>query len=261
MWKGRPAHNLLSTKSSTMLTLNPESVCDVCADEYGPFNLPRCIPCGLSFFFLFFFSDIHLTHHHHFIPGHVLCETCSLRIVEKTSPRLAPACPYCREPYTTDSVRVIRVDYASPSNSASNSRAASRAASPAPRAWRSPRAMLSLDTSTSGRNDDNNVMWGARGIVDDSDDRQCDDSITTPCASRDLASHRAEAKRLEDKINVVASKRCSVEDVQNLMKEIEEWLKADVQYNGKGTVCPGGEFMVCHPFFCLCGLRRCSSFV
>lgn len=30
----------------TMLTLNPDSACDVCAEEYGPMNLPRCIPCG-----------------------------------------------------------------------------------------------------------------------------------------------------------------------------------------------------------------------
>ena len=29
-----------------MITLNPGSLCDVCAEEYGPHNYPHSIPCG-----------------------------------------------------------------------------------------------------------------------------------------------------------------------------------------------------------------------
>jgi hypothetical protein len=108
--------------------------------------------------------------------------------------------------------------------------------------------------------------WGARGIVDDSEDRpagsatplpqqqQHDESPSSsasasnaaPVTQRDIAGHRAEAKRLEDRVGVVAAKRCSVEEVQALLKEIEEWLRADVQMSAKtgGTVCLGGELMV-----------------
>ncbi|KAJ7791722.1 hypothetical protein B0H14DRAFT_3115380 [Mycena olivaceomarginata] len=71
-----------------MLTLNPGSSCDVCAEEYGPHCLPHSIPCG-----------------------HVLCSTCCSTIAEKTSSRLTPACPFCRENFTSDSVRLIRMDF------------------------------------------------------------------------------------------------------------------------------------------------------
>lgn len=29
-----------------MITLNTGSLCDVCAEEYGPHNYPHSIPCG-----------------------------------------------------------------------------------------------------------------------------------------------------------------------------------------------------------------------
>ena len=29
-----------------MLSLNPGCICDVCAEEYGPRNLPHSISCG-----------------------------------------------------------------------------------------------------------------------------------------------------------------------------------------------------------------------
>lgn len=29
-----------------MISLNPGSLCDVCAEEYGPHNYPHSIPCG-----------------------------------------------------------------------------------------------------------------------------------------------------------------------------------------------------------------------
>ena len=108
--------------------------------------------------------------------------------------------------------------------------------------WRSRGKGPSLDPYASGANDHNvdedTVMW-ARGIVYDS---------YTCCASRGLTSHHAEAKRIEDEINTVASKRCSMEDVQNLVKEVTVWSGVNVRYSGKGTAGPGGEFVVC-PFW------------
>ena len=50
------------------------------------------------------------------------------------------------------------------------------------------------------RNNDSIVIW-ACGIVDDLDGQQCDDSLTSICASRDLASHHTAAKGLKDEIN------------------------------------------------------------
>jgi hypothetical protein len=48
-------------------------------------------------------------------PGHVFCSNCVEAICEKTwSPRQAPACPFCRETFTKDSVRKIRVDLKTP---------------------------------------------------------------------------------------------------------------------------------------------------
>ena len=44
---------------ATILTLEPGSLCDVCADEFGPCNLPHHIPCGpFSFSFICFPSSI-----------------------------------------------------------------------------------------------------------------------------------------------------------------------------------------------------------
>ncbi|KAI0266361.1 hypothetical protein BC834DRAFT_823741 [Gloeopeniophorella convolvens] len=76
-----------------MLTLEPGSLCDVCADEFGPRNLPHCIPCG-----------------------HVLCLNCCNTILEKTASRLSPVCPFCRDTFTRSTVRLIRIDFNGPSS-------------------------------------------------------------------------------------------------------------------------------------------------
>jgi hypothetical protein len=34
---------------AAMLALNPSSICDVCAEEYGSGRAPHCIPCGQPF--------------------------------------------------------------------------------------------------------------------------------------------------------------------------------------------------------------------
>ncbi|KAG2346438.1 hypothetical protein BDR05DRAFT_878523 [Suillus weaverae] len=71
-----------------MLTLGPGSVCDVCAEEYSPHRVPHSVPCG-----------------------HVLCWGCCHKIVEKTLPRLQAACPFCSDHFTSDDVRLIRIDF------------------------------------------------------------------------------------------------------------------------------------------------------
>ena len=42
--------------------------------------------------------------------GHVFCQYCCKKIIEETSLRLSPACPLCREPFQSDSIRLIRID-------------------------------------------------------------------------------------------------------------------------------------------------------
>ena len=45
----------------------------------------------------------------------------------------------------------------------------------------------------------------------------------------DSARTRAEARRLEDKVAKVAAKKCSVEEVSTLHKELQEWLTSDME--------------------------------
>ena len=42
--------------------------------------------------------------------GHVFCQYCCKKIMENTSLHLSPACPLCREPFQSDSIRLIRID-------------------------------------------------------------------------------------------------------------------------------------------------------
>lgn len=50
-----------------------------------------------------------------FLPGHILCSDCLDSIIEKTwSPRQAPACPFCRETFSKDSARKLRIDLKTP---------------------------------------------------------------------------------------------------------------------------------------------------
>jgi len=155
-----------------MLTLEPGSLCDVCADEFGPRNLPRCIPCG-----------------------HVLCLNCCNNILEKTSSRLSPACPYCREQFTRGTVRLIRFDF---NGSNSNSGSSTPRRSPT-----SPRPPLIEDDFP------HDLLLKASAPV-----------FPDPGEAR-----AREARVLETKVARVASKKCSVEEVTALQKEVERWLK------------------------------------
>ena len=167
-----------------MLTLSPGSVCDVCAEEYGPHCIPHSIPCGESF--------IHppskkiLTSSSH-TPGHVLCSTCCHKIVEKTLPRLQPVCPFCREQFSSDDVRLIRIDF-----SASG--------------YATPRR---------------------RGGTHEALDHSIKQAPRFPIVEPGFSRTRAEARRLEGKVAAVAAKKCSVEEVSTLHQELQEWLTHD----------------------------------
>ncbi|KAG1758774.1 hypothetical protein EDD22DRAFT_996982 [Suillus occidentalis] len=155
-----------------MLTLSPGSVCDVCAEEYGPHCVPHSIPCG-----------------------HVLCSSCCHKIVEKTLPRLQPVCPFCRDHFTSEDVRLIRIDF-----SASG--------------WATTRRRGGLTE--------------ALDIADRSTPRREDRfPFVEPGSSRT----RAEARRLEDKVAKVAAKKCSVEEVSTLHNELQDWLTHDEKSN------------------------------
>lgn len=154
-----------------MLTLSPGSACDVCAEEYGPQCHPHSIPCG-----------------------HVLCASCCSTIVEKTPSRLLPVCPFCRENFTGDSVRLIRMDF----NSSG---------------WSTPRRMPQHPIESSQA--DFAEMWA----------RKTERLLLSDGCSRT----RLEARRLEDKVAKVAAKKCSVEEVSTLHRELEEWLTSDVK--------------------------------
>ncbi|KAH9920028.1 uncharacterized protein BXZ73DRAFT_104843 [Epithele typhae] len=147
-----------------MITLSPGSLCDVCAEEYGPHNLPHSIPCG-----------------------HVLCLACCNNIVKKTPARLAPSCPFCRESFTGDSSRLIRIDFGSGFST--------------PKRSNTPKRVEALD-------------------FDVGEDDVC---LLNPASFKG----RSEARRLESKVAQVAAKKCSVEEVSTLHKELQDWLRTD----------------------------------
>ncbi|KAL4063804.1 hypothetical protein J3A83DRAFT_4361901 [Scleroderma citrinum] len=150
-----------------MLTLGPASICDVCAEEYSPQCIPHSIPCG-----------------------HVLCSSCCHKIVEKTLPRLKPVCPFCREHFTSDDVRLIRIDFSAGGYSVPRRRGLSQEA---------PNATEQQPL------------------------REDRFPIIEPTFSRS----RVEARRLEDKVAKVAAKKCSVEEVSTLHQELQDWLTHD----------------------------------
>jgi len=152
-----------------MLTLEPGSLCDVCAEEFGPRNLPHCIPCG-----------------------HVLCLSCCNNILEKTTSRLPPVCPFCREQFTRSTVRLIRIDFNSPSSGWSTPR----------RSPNSPRPPLIEDDFP------NDLLLKA----------------SAPTFPEPGEARARDGRVLESKVARVASKKCSVEEVTALKQEVDRWL-------------------------------------
>lgn len=158
----------------------------------------------------FFFNSSHKS----FYPaGHVLCSSCCHKIVEKTLPRLQPVCPFCRDHFTSEDVRLIRIDF-----SASG--------------WATRRR---------------GGLTEALDIADRSAPRREDRfPFVEPGSSRT----RAEARRLEDKVAKVAAKKCSVEEVSTLHNELQDWLTNDEKSNDQ--VKFSLLFNVCRPAnFCV----------
>ncbi|KAI0049376.1 hypothetical protein FA95DRAFT_1489359 [Auriscalpium vulgare] len=153
-----------------MLTLESGSLCDVCADEFGPRNLPHSLPCG-----------------------HLMCLNCCNTIIEKAT-RQAPVCPFCREEFIRNSVRLIRVDFTGAGSGSNTPR----------RSPYSPRAPLIED------NYPNDLLLKATTAVAD------------PAKLRARA-----ALALESKVARIASKKCSVDEVQELHQELQQWLASD----------------------------------
>lgn len=151
-----------------MLTLIHGSSCDVCAEEYGAQRLPHSIPCG-----------------------HVLCASCCTTIVEKTSPRLSPVCPFCRVNFNGDDIRLIRMDFTTSG-------------------WSTPRRLPTVESQYS----DLTSEFLARRT----------ERLLSPEGNSRI---RPEARRLEDKVAKVAAKKCSVEEVSALHKELEGWLLSE----------------------------------
>jgi len=106
--------------------------------------------------------------------------------VEKTSPRLSPVCPFCREPFTSESSRLIRMDFTTSG-------------------WSTPRRFPAVETF----NDFNTEILQRK---------------TERLLNSVSSKTRIEVRRLEDKVARVAAKKCSVEEVSFLYKELEDWL-------------------------------------
>jgi hypothetical protein len=147
---------------------------------------------AVRFFLLFCLGKFSLTGFSP-LPGHVLCLNCCNNILEKTSSRKSPACPFCREQFTRGTVRLIRFDF-----NGSNSGTSTPRRSPT-----SPRPPLIEDDFP------NDLLLKASAPV-----------FPDPGEAR-----AREARVLESKVARVASKKCSVEEVTALQKEVDRWLK------------------------------------
>ena len=132
------------------------------------------------FFLIFIFSI-----------GHVLCDNCCLTIVEKTSPRASPVCPFCREPFTSDTTRLIRMDFTSSG-------------------WSTPRRFPVMESFNDSFNTE--VLQ-----------RKTERLLSSVGSSK----ARPEVRRLEEKVARIAAKKCSVEEVSSLYTELDSWLRSE----------------------------------
>ena len=123
-----------------------------------------------------------------FFLGHVLCLGCCEKIISKTSPRLSPTCPFCRDPFIRENVRVIRIDF-----------------------------------NTSGHAALKRATLDAPDIVTDIFSRKDDLKLPEPITSRSPE----DVRRLEQKVARVAAQKSSVEEVSMLYQELQAWLAAE----------------------------------
>ena len=129
--------------------------------------------------------------------GHVLCLGCCEKIISKTSPRLSPACPFCREAFTRENARVIRIDF-----------------------------------PTSGQGTPKRVVLDAPDIVTDIFSRKDDLKLPEPFIT---SRSREDVRKLELKVARVAAQKSSVEEVSMLYQELQAWLAAESK--GETQVC------------------------
>ena len=126
-----------------------------------------------------------------------MCLGCCEKIISKTSPRLSPACPFCREPFTRENVRVIRIDF-----------------------------------GISGHATPKRVILDAPDIVTDIFSRKDDLKLAEPIIT---SRSREDVRKLELKVARVAAQKSSVEEVSMLHQELHTWLAAEPK--GETQVC------------------------
>ncbi|KAF9470365.1 hypothetical protein BDN70DRAFT_939778 [Pholiota conissans] len=132
----------------------------------------------------------------HSIPcGHVLCASCIQTIIEKTNPRMSPVCPFCRETFKADGARLIRMDFGPTSG------------------WTTPRRYPAAETLSA--------------IDADAFTSRTAAFLAGPPPRFSRPPPSPEVRKLEDKIARIAAKKCSVEEVSMLYKELSEWLLAE----------------------------------
>ncbi|KIY44315.1 hypothetical protein FISHEDRAFT_77518 [Fistulina hepatica ATCC 64428] len=150
-----------------MPMLSISDSCLVCAEEWGPLRPLHSIPCG-----------------------HILCERCCSHIIDTTPSRLSPLCPFCREPFTRDGIRLIRMDFSTSG-------------------WSTPRTA---------------EAHGMAHLHDEAWKQKADKVLSS---DRKSSRGRSDARRLEDRVAKIASKKCSVEEVSRLHKELQDFLIKD----------------------------------
>ena len=147
----------------------------------------------VSYFFPYLYNFISFFSHRNFFfsLGHVLCANCCLTIVEKTSPRSSPVCPFCREPFTSDSTRLIRMDFTTSG-------------------WSTPRRFPAMESF--------NDTFSTEVLQ-----KKTERLLSSVGSSK----ARPDVRRLEEKVARVAAKKCSVEEVSSLYTELDTWLRSE----------------------------------
>ena len=114
-----------------------------------------------------------------------------MAIVEKYSQRASPVCPFCREPFTSDSTRLIRMDFTTSG-------------------WSTPRRFPAMESL--------NDVFNPEVFQ-----RKTERLLNSEGSSK----ARLEVHRLEEKVARVAAKKCSVEEVSSLYTELDSWLRSE----------------------------------
>jgi hypothetical protein len=110
----------------------------------------------------------------------------------QTSPRSpSPVCPFCREAFTSDSTRLIRMDFTTSG-------------------WSTPRRFPAMESF--------NDTFSTEVLQ-----KKTERLLSSVGSSK----ARPEVRRLEEKVARVAAKKCSVEEVSSLYTELDTWLRSE----------------------------------